>query len=234
MLSQELKDRIEKIKVVAMDLDGVLTDGRIIYGDYGDELKFFDVQDGFGLALLREAGLKTVIVSSRKSRTHQRRAGELKITKLYQNVKDKLKCFQEILKRYKLRPEEICFIGDDWVDAPILSRAGLAVAVSNAVPEIKELAHYVTQKLGGRGAVREVADLLLKGLGRREETRELRQPEDGRSAGEVFHARRPAHHVHGIPIPYLSNRRARCDHLRVVTGLSSDLHQRKAAGPRRI
>ena len=158
----ELKDKAVRVKVVILDIDGVLTDGRIILGDYGDELKFFDVQDGLGLVLLRQAGLKTVIISAKKSRINHRRAKEMKIIKIYQNAHDKLKVYEKVLKKFKVAPEEVCFIGDDLLDIPVLSRVGLAVAVSNAVQEAKEKAHYVTQNKGGRGAVREVADFVLK------------------------------------------------------------------------
>ena len=161
-MPDDLKDRILKIKLIALDVDGVLTDGHIIYGDYGDELKFFDVQDGLGLVMLRRAGVHVVIISAKKSRVNQRRAKELKVTKIYQNVGDKLKIFEKVAKKMKLNPEEICFIGDDLVDIPVMTRAGFAVAVKNAVAEVKDAAHYVTLRNGGRGAVREVADLILK------------------------------------------------------------------------
>ncbi len=161
-MSDDLKHRILKVRLVAMDVDGVLTDGRIVYGDYGDELKFFDVQDGFGLAMLRRAGIRTMIISAKKSRVNRRRAKELQITKIYQNAADKLKVFEKAAKKMKLTHDEVCFIGDDLLDIPVLSRVGFAVGVSNAVDEVKEVAHYVTLKKGGRGAVREVVDLILK------------------------------------------------------------------------
>ena len=154
--------------MVIMDLDGVLTDGRIIYGDYGDELKFFDVQDGFGLTLLHKAGLRTAVISARKSRINRRRANELKIGKLYQNVQDKSKVFEQLLGRHKLLPDEICYIGDDWSDLRAMRRAGFSVAVENALEEVKEAADYVTKKHGGRGAVREAADLILRVQGKRD------------------------------------------------------------------
>ena len=161
-LSDDLKERILKIKLVVLDIDGVLTDGRIVYGDYGDELKFFDVQDGFGLVMLRRAGIQTVIISAKKSRVNYRRAKELYATKIHQNVRDKLKIFEKVVKKMKLKHEEACFIGDDLVDLPVLSRVGFAVGVKNAVDEVKDASHYVTLRNGGRGAVREVADIILK------------------------------------------------------------------------
>ena len=166
MVSESLRDRILRIKLVLVDIDGVLTDGRIILASYGDELKFFDVQDGLGFVLLRRAGFKTVMISAKKSRVNQRRAKELKVVKIYQNAFDKLKVYEKILKRFRARDEEVCFIGDDLIDIPVLKRVGFAVGVSNAIPEVKELVHYLTEKSGGRGAVREVADMILKTQGK--------------------------------------------------------------------
>ena len=167
MIAENLEEeRIQKIKLVMVDNDGVLTDGRIVYGDYGDELKFFDVQDGFGMVLLRRAGLRTVILSARKSRINKRRSKELMVDKIYQNAFDKLVIFQKVLKKFKVKPEEVCYVGDDLIDLPVLTRVGFAVTVPNAVDEVKKIAHYCTQKAGGCGAVREVADLILKGQGR--------------------------------------------------------------------
>ncbi len=168
-IAQNLKDRLTKIKVVLIDNDAVLTDGRIVYGDYGDELKFFDVQDGFGMTLLKRAGFPMVIVSGKKSRINNRRAKELQVSDLFQKATDKLKIFEKIVKKYKVAPEEILYIGDDLIDLPILRRVGFAAAVANAVPDVKEAAHYVTERAGGRGAVREVIDLLLKTQGKWEE-----------------------------------------------------------------
>ena len=162
MAADELKERAAKIKLLILDVDGVLTDGRIILGNYGDELKFFDVQDGLGLALLSRAGLKTAVVTAKRSPINHRRAKEMRITKLYQNVKDKLKVYEKLLKKFKLTKDEVCYIADDLVDLPVFTRVGLAVAVPNGVEEVKARAHYVTHRSGGRGAVREVTDLLLK------------------------------------------------------------------------
>ena len=164
-MSADLQARIQRIKLVIVDNDGVLTDGRIVLGDYGDELKFFDVQDGFGLVLLRRAGLSTVIISGKKSRINHRRAKELMVNKIIQNAFDKLKAFEKIIKQFKVSPEEVCYIGDDLIDLPVMKRVGLAVAVPNAVQEVRQAAHYQTQKFGGRGAVREAVDMILKGRG---------------------------------------------------------------------
>ena len=165
MICDDVRGRIKNIKLVIVDNDGVMTDGRIVYGDHGDELKFFDVRDGFGLVLLRRAGYKTVMVSAKKSPLNKRRAKEVQLCGLYQKATDKLKVFEKILKKFKLKPEEVCYVGDDLIDLPPMRRAGFAVAVANAVPEVLEAAHYTTERPGGRGAVREVGDLLLKTQG---------------------------------------------------------------------
>jgi 3-deoxy-D-manno-octulosonate 8-phosphate phosphatase (KDO 8-P phosphatase) len=162
MTAEEIKEKALKIKLLIVDVDGVLTDGRIVHGNYGDELKFFDVQDGLGLALLSRAGFKTVVITAKKSPINHRRAKEIRITKLYQNVDDKLKVYEKLLRKFKLQHEEVCYVADDLVDLPVFTRVGLAVAVKNAVEEVKARAHYLTAKGGGRGAVREVTDMLLK------------------------------------------------------------------------
>lgn len=162
MQSAEIEERIKKIKILILDVDGVLTDGHITYGDYGDELKYYDVLDGFGIQMLRKAGIPTVIITAKRSKVNNRRARDLKVAHIYQNVEDKLVVFTSVLKKLNSMSEEVCCMGDDLMDLPIMSRAGFAVAVQNAVPEVKQVAHYVTSKSGGRGAVREITDKILK------------------------------------------------------------------------
>lgn len=157
-----MKQKINKIKVLAMDVDGVLTDGRIILDDEGQEIKNFDVLDGFGLVLWKQAQGLTAIITARAAPTVSHRAKDLKIDKVYQNAYPKLKSYQKMLKEMKVSDEEVCFIGDDLPDLPVLRRVGLAVAVSNAVFEVKSVADYITVKNGGQGAVREVVELILK------------------------------------------------------------------------
>ena len=164
-LSEDQKERIRRVRLIIIDNDGVLTDGRIVFGDHGDELKFFDVQDGFGLTLLSRAGYKTVMISGKKCKVNKRRMKEVKFTAMYENAFDKLKVFEAVLKKFKTKPEEVCYIGDDLIDLPAMRRAGFAVAVANAQPDVKQAANYVTEHAGGRGAVREVVDLLLKTQG---------------------------------------------------------------------
>ena len=149
-----------------MDVDGVLTDGRIIYTNSGDELKFFDVMDGMGLALFTRAGLKTAVLTAKKSRIVSKRAEVLHIDRAYQNAFRKGDVFEKILSDFKVSAGEVCFIGDDLVDVPVLKKAGFAVAVPGACPEARNIAHYVTKKKGGRGAVREVIEIILKAQGK--------------------------------------------------------------------
>ena len=163
---EELRQRAASVRALILDVDGVLTDGRIIYDEFGDELKHFDVQDGAGLALWHQAGLKSALITARKAKLVARRAKELRIDCVVQRAADKRKAYDAILRRLHLKPEETCAMGDDLMELPILRRAGLAVAVANAVSEVKASCHYVTQHSGGRGAVRETIELILKAQGR--------------------------------------------------------------------
>ena len=157
--------RAARITTLVLDVDGVLTDGRIIYDECGDELKCFDVQDGTGLALWHRAGLKSAIITARKSRAVVRRAKEMRVDVIIQKALIKLTAYEKVLKRLRVTDEQVCAMGDDLMELPLLRRAGLAVAVSNGVDEVKTASHYVTQRPGGRGAVREVIELLLKTKG---------------------------------------------------------------------
>ena len=164
-LSPALVQRASKVSVLLMDVDGVLTDGRIVYADYGDELKFFDVQDGAGLVFWNRVGLKSAIISARKSRMVKRRAKEMRVDYLAQGQRLKLPAYQRLLKRLRASDEHVCAISDDLMELPILRCVGLAVAVPNAVDEVKQAAHYITRRSGGKGAVREVVELILKAKG---------------------------------------------------------------------
>lgn len=154
--------KVKGIKVIAMDVDGVMTDGRIIYDAKGDELKFFDVQDGYAIAKARHAGLKTVVISARKSRAVEARTDDLKFTQVYLDAWPKLPAYEKMLKSLKVTDKEVCFIGDDLPDYQILKRVGFAAAPSNAAPEVKAVVDYVAKKHGGRGAVREIIEKILK------------------------------------------------------------------------
>jgi 3-deoxy-D-manno-octulosonate 8-phosphate phosphatase (KDO 8-P phosphatase) len=162
MMTESIVERAKRVKLLILDIDGVMTDGRIVYSVYGDELRFFDVTDGFGITLLHRAGLKSIIITAKKSRIVKARARDLKVAKTYHGYHDKVKAFQKALRKFRLAAEDVCFIGDDLIDLPVLRRVGFAVSVPNAMDEVKSAAHYVTKRPGGRGAVREVCDLILK------------------------------------------------------------------------
>jgi 3-deoxy-D-manno-octulosonate 8-phosphate phosphatase (KDO 8-P phosphatase) len=165
----EVERRARRIKLLLMDCDGVLTDGRLELLENGDEQKTFHARDGQGISLLQRAGLKTGIISGRTSSAVERRARDLGMTYVRQSAKDKLKALDEILALAQLSLHECAFIGDDLADIPVMQRIELAVAVADAVTETKQVAHLVTEQRGGRGAIREVTDFILKAQGRWDE-----------------------------------------------------------------
>jgi 3-deoxy-D-manno-octulosonate 8-phosphate phosphatase (KDO 8-P phosphatase) len=164
-----LPTRAAAIKLLLLDVDGVLTDGSVVYADDGTEIKRFHVRDGSGLKFWQRAGNRAAIVSGRKSAAVEVRAAELGISPVLQGRGDKLPAFEEVLSATGLRPEEVCAVGDDLPDLPVLRRCGLAVAVADACPELRAVAHLVTTARGGRGAVREAIEWLLKLQGRWDE-----------------------------------------------------------------
>ena len=164
-LAPEVVQRASRVSLLLLDVDGVLTDGRIIYAEYGDELKCFDVQDGAGLVFWNRVGLKSAIITARTSRLVKRRAKEMRVDFLAQGCLLKLPFYERMLKRFRVTDEQVCAVGDDLMELPILRRVGLAVAVPNAVDDVKQVSHYLTQQAGGHGAVREVVDLILKAKG---------------------------------------------------------------------
>ncbi|MGC8965181.1 MAG: KdsC family phosphatase [Caldimicrobium sp.] len=157
--------RAEKIKLLLLDVDGVLTDGGIIITGDGEEIKIFSVLDGMGIKLLQKAGVEVGILSGRFSPVMKHRSKELGIDLLYQGELAKLPAFEKILKEKELKVEEVAYMGDDWLDIPILKRVGLAIGVPNAWPPVNNYVHYITKKEGGKGAVREVCDLILMAKG---------------------------------------------------------------------
>lgn len=160
-----LAARAARIKLLVLDVDGVLTDGRVVYDADGREIKFFDIQDGHGLKLLQRTGVKVALLSGRESNVNRIRAKELGIEELHEDCKIKLPVFQEILKAHGLKTEEVAFMGDDLIDLPPMRAAGLALAPANAVLEVKEAAHWVAPKPGGGGAVRLACELIMKSSG---------------------------------------------------------------------
>lgn len=161
-----MSNELNRIKLLLLDVDGVMTDGRIIYLNDGGEAKAFDVKDGHGLKLIQRAGIRVGIITGRQSEIVARRAAELGIEIVYQSAKDKLLPFMEILEKLGLKPDEVAYVGDDLVDLPVMRRAGFSATVADAVDEIKPYVDLVTSRPGGRGAVREVCDFLLKQSGR--------------------------------------------------------------------
>src|ERR1700681_810060 len=161
--------RARHIKLLLMDCDGVLTDGRLELLENGDEQKTFHARDGQGISLLQRAGLKTGIISGRTSSAVERRAQDLGMTYVRQSATDKLEALDEILALAQLSLHECAFIGDDLADIPVMQRVELAVAVADAVAETKQVAHLVTEQRGGQGAIREVTDFILKAQGRWDE-----------------------------------------------------------------
>ncbi|MYN46607.1 HAD hydrolase family protein [Pseudoduganella sp. FT93W] len=164
-MNASVLERAARIKLMIFDVDGVLTDGSLHYGADGEALKTFNVQDGLGIKLLQEAGVQTAIISARTSPQVIRRAADLGIGHLHQGGHDKLTPFHALLEKTGLTAEQVGFIGDDVVDLPILSRVGLAVAVPNGRAEVLSRAHHVTTAYGGRGAVREICELLMQAQG---------------------------------------------------------------------
>ncbi|SDC09257.1 MULTISPECIES: KdsC family phosphatase [unclassified Candidatus Frackibacter] len=159
---QNIKSKAQNIKLFISDVDGVLTDGRIILGSDGQEFKSFNVQDGKGIKLAQEAGIEVAIITGRESEAVTQRAKELAIEEVHQGIDDKVAIFKEVLAKYNLTTEEVAYIGDDLNDLLFLKEVGLALTVANGVAEVKEVADYITDKHGGQGAVREALELILK------------------------------------------------------------------------
>jgi 3-deoxy-D-manno-octulosonate 8-phosphate phosphatase (KDO 8-P phosphatase) len=161
-VNKNLKEKIKKIKLLILDVDGVMTDGRIVYDSEGRELRFFDAQDGTGIRLLYSAGIKTIWATLLPSKAIERRAKELLVEKVYQGIVPKTKVLDDVLSKTDISTEEICYVGDDLVDLCIMKVVGFPAAPANARQEVKDVANYVTQQKGGKGAVREISDLILR------------------------------------------------------------------------
>ncbi len=159
---QALLPRAKLIKLLLLDVDGVLTDGTIVYTEDGGESKGFNTRDGFGLRMLQDSGVDVGIITARTSEAVRRRARDLGFAHLYQGRKDKNRVFDEILQTTGLRPLHTAYMGDDWLDLPLLGRVGLAAAPADAAPEVIQRVNYVCRHNGGRGAVREICDLILE------------------------------------------------------------------------
>jgi 3-deoxy-D-manno-octulosonate 8-phosphate phosphatase (KDO 8-P phosphatase) len=164
-LDEGLKRRLALLRLMIFDVDGVLTDGRVIYLDNGIEMKEFDVQDGHGIKLLQRAGIEVALISGRHCGAVEHRAAGLGISRVYQGIKVKLEAYEQLLSETGLKEHETGYMGDDLIDIPVMRRVGFAAAVPNAVPHIMPYAHYVTRASGGRGAAREICEMILKGKG---------------------------------------------------------------------
>lgn len=160
----------KNIRLLLLDVDGVLTDGRLYYGNQGEELKAFNIQDGLGIKLLQKNGIQVGIITGRSSQLLSRRANELGIELVVQGREDKLTALNEMLETNQYDMQEIAFLGDDLPDLAVIRRVGLGVAVANARPVIAQYALWQTTACGGHGAVRELAELLLSAQGKLEET----------------------------------------------------------------
>ncbi|MDQ5986785.1 MAG: 3-deoxy-D-manno-octulosonate 8-phosphate phosphatase KdsC [Syntrophus sp. SKADARSKE-3] len=165
MLNPLLMEKLSKIRLLVLDVDGVMTDGRIIINDLGQESKFFNVRDGHGLKVLMRYDVDVVLLTGRQSAVVEYRAQELGIGEIHQKVWNKLEVYEEILSRRGLTDEEVAFVGDDIIDIPVLRRVGFSATVADATEEARQAADYITVYDGGRGAVREICDLILKAKG---------------------------------------------------------------------
>ena len=157
--------KAKDIRLLLLDVDGVLTDGTLLYTDSTAESKSFNTQDGFGLRLLLDSGIDVGIITARKSEVVARRARELKMTYVYQGMGNKNEAFKDIIKSSGFKPYEIAYMGDDWLDLVLLVQVGLALTPANGVPEVKEVAHFITERQGGHGAVRDACNLILDAKG---------------------------------------------------------------------
>lgn len=156
----------QQIKLLVLDVDGVLTSGQIIVGPEGEIMKKFHAQDGLGITLAHKTGLKTAIITGRHSQMVSIRSAELSISDVYQGSMNKVQALTELMAKYGLTREQVAYVGDDLNDLPVMIRVGLPCAVANAAPEVKQHAKFVTQQTGGNGAVREVIEYILKTQGK--------------------------------------------------------------------
>ncbi len=158
---RQKRARLQRIRLLLLDVDGVLTDGGVYYSNSGEELKKFNIQDGYGIVTLQRAGVPVGIITGRVSKIVERRAAELGITEVRQNLDDKGKAYDDICRKLGVTDPEVAYIGDDEPDLPVLRRVGFSAAPNDAVPAVTKAVDYVCRRNGGHGAVREVIDLIL-------------------------------------------------------------------------
>ena len=160
-----LLERAARVRALVLDVDGVLTDGRLYFDNQGNEMKAFCTRDGLGMRMLQRQGTLLALITGRQSQIVANRAANLGIEHVYQGRNDKLDAFLELLGATGIEASEVCYAGDDWVDIPVLDRAGLAVTVADADAVVKRHVHWITSRPGGEGAVREICDLILGARG---------------------------------------------------------------------
>jgi 3-deoxy-D-manno-octulosonate 8-phosphate phosphatase (KDO 8-P phosphatase) len=166
VLDEKLIEKMKTIRLLVLDVDGVMTDGKIIMNDMGREIKNFNVKDGHGIKILMKYGIDVILLTGRRSAVVEHRAKDIGIEEVHQGIFNKREKFEEILRNKSFNYENIAFMGDDIVDIPLLKRVGFSVAVADAVEEVKKCVDYITKKAGGDGAVREVCELILQAQGK--------------------------------------------------------------------
>ncbi len=165
MTTSNLTQRIQSTRLIAFDVDGIMTDGGLYLTDSGEEIKRFNSLDGHGLKMLKRSGVELAIITGRTSKLVEMRARNLGITHLYQGIEDKWSAMHDLLQKLELSPEAAAFMGDDVVDLPVMRRVGFAVTVPNSPQVVRDHAHYLTQRDGGNGAVRETCELIMTAQG---------------------------------------------------------------------
>lgn len=164
-LDERIAARAREVRLLLLDVDGVLTNGVLLFSPEGEESKGFHTQDGFGIKLLRQSGIEAGVITARQSKAVSARCSGLKMRYIYQGDTNKLNAYKEIVKESGLKPVQIAYMGDDWLDLPLIQRVGFSAAPANAVDEVRQQVHYTARRSGGEGAVREVIDLILKAKG---------------------------------------------------------------------
>jgi 3-deoxy-D-manno-octulosonate 8-phosphate phosphatase (KDO 8-P phosphatase) len=165
-MKKNIKEKLKGIKLLILDVDGVMTDGRIIMDNDGREMKNFDVRDGHGVKIIQRYGIKVALLTGRESEIVKHRARDLEIKEVYQGALNKKDVFEKILQKHNLPATAVAFLGDDIVDIPVLRRVGFSAAVADAIDVVKKEVDYITEHRGGRGAVREICEMILQAQGK--------------------------------------------------------------------